>query len=168
MASHKKIHNIPSVGRIRFRCTWPPGYIMSFPFPSQLAYCFKCVIWWLESCDQILSLWLGDIVNSGIGLSYQPPNLNRQMGRYNKLMPKLTFSPNRSWDWYTKMLMDTEYKCFNSSGKFTFYRTLLVLKATPSFYLHLHPTFDLSFEVIFLCQNLDSLTSCFFIFCLSP
>jgi hypothetical protein len=50
-----------------------------------------------QSRSQILSPCLGDIVGSGIGLSYQPARLrpHRPAGRYNNPMPESTISRSR-------------------------------------------------------------------------
>ncbi len=44
-------------------------------------------------CSQIHSLWMGHIVDSEIGLSYQPASLCSLAGRYDNPMPKSTLSP---------------------------------------------------------------------------
>jgi hypothetical protein len=46
-----------------------------------------------ESCHQILSHRLGDIVDSGMGCSYRPARLLRMAGQYDNPMPESTISP---------------------------------------------------------------------------
>jgi hypothetical protein len=48
----------------------------------------------------IHSPWLGDKVDSGIGLSYRPARLHRLASRYNNPMPESTISPIQGlWIW---------------------------------------------------------------------
>ncbi len=47
-----------------------------------------------QSCGQILILSHGDIVDSGIGLSYRPARLQRLAGRYINPMPEATIYPS--------------------------------------------------------------------------
>ncbi len=44
---------------------------------------------------EVKFLVLGEIVDSGIGLSYRPAGLHRLAGRYNNPMPVSTLSPNQ-------------------------------------------------------------------------
>ncbi len=46
-----------------------------------------------QSCSQIPSPWIGDIVNSGKGLSYRPASLGSLVGWYDNPMPESTLSP---------------------------------------------------------------------------
>jgi len=50
---------------------------------------FPCILW-SSSSSQILSPWLVDEVNSGIGLLYWPASLWSLAGRYYNAMPELT------------------------------------------------------------------------------
>ncbi len=43
-----------------------------------------------SSCSQIHSPWIGDIADSGIGLSYRPSSLNSLASRYDSPMPEST------------------------------------------------------------------------------
>ncbi len=45
------------------------------------------------SVAEFIDPWLGDKVNSGIGLSYWPASSCSLTGRYDNLMPELTLSP---------------------------------------------------------------------------
>ncbi len=51
-----------------------------------------------HTCSQILSPWLGDIVDSGIVLSYQPVRLHRLEGRYSNPMPESTIPQSGTKD----------------------------------------------------------------------
>jgi hypothetical protein len=44
---------------------------------------------------QILSFLLGDIIDSGIGLSHRPARLHRLAGRYDNPMPESAIFPSR-------------------------------------------------------------------------
>ncbi len=44
---------------------------------------------------QILSPWLGDIIDSGMGLSYRPASLCSLAGRYDNPMSESTISPSQ-------------------------------------------------------------------------
>ncbi len=53
-----------------------------------------------DNCSQIHSQWLGDTVDSGIGLSYRPAILYWLTGRYDNPMPESTISPSQGlWIW---------------------------------------------------------------------
>ncbi len=48
------------------------------------------------NCSQILSSWLGDIVDSGIGLSYRPAtSLCSLTDRYDNPIPESSISPSQ-------------------------------------------------------------------------
>ncbi len=65
--------------------------------------------------SQILSPWLGDIVDSGIGLSYRPAIVHRLVGRYDNPKPESTIFPSqgqRIWlrnSEHHKVLLNQEY-----------------------------------------------------------
>ncbi len=53
-----------------------------------------------SASSQIHSPWMGDIVDSGIGLSYRPTSLRSLAGRYNNPLPESTLSPSQGlWIW---------------------------------------------------------------------
>jgi hypothetical protein len=51
-----------------------------------------------EAFSQIYSPWLGDKVDSGIGLSYYPARLHRLADRYDNPMPESTISQFRDYE----------------------------------------------------------------------
>ncbi len=52
------------------------------------------ILWALSwTSSKIHSLWMGDIVDSGIGLLYRPASLFSLGGRYDNPMPESTLSP---------------------------------------------------------------------------
>ncbi len=56
-------------------------------------YLITCIVEEVgETCSRILSPWLGYIVDSGTGLSYQPARLHRLAGRFDSPMPESTIS----------------------------------------------------------------------------
>ncbi len=50
-------------------------------------------------CTLIHSPWMGDIVDSGIGLSYWSASLCNLAGRYDNPMPELTLFDQSVWLW---------------------------------------------------------------------
>jgi len=76
--------------------TTPPSPL----FPNLSARCCRLVNYPSADilfCSQILIPWLGDKVDSGIGLSYRPARLHRLRlaGWYDNPMPESTLSPSQ-------------------------------------------------------------------------
>jgi hypothetical protein len=74
------------------------------PFSHEGKLCLFCWRWEcpppppiagrIYCCSQILSPWLVDTIDSGIGL-YRPARLHRPVGRYSNTMPESTISPSQ-------------------------------------------------------------------------
>ncbi len=113
-----KINNKKSVKKISFP---------SFSFYSRQQHIFQHEMF-STTCSQIplllfqlnsiiLSPWLGDIVDSGIGLSYRPAMLHRLEGWYDNPLPESTISPSQGLRIMLLSWKRSNGNCFFGRGK---------------------------------------------------
>ncbi len=78
----------------------------------------KALLGSMLSVGEFIDPWLGDKVNSGIGLLYRPASLCSLACRCDNLMPELTISSCQGWGIYEIGYCPSVHSCWCFSGRY--------------------------------------------------